>query len=575
MTETTHRIHRQVFELSVSDTGAAKRIQGNISRLQTQSLSRDICRIFDTIAGDDTVRIDRLTVDLGTLTSDNLETELRTALQRALPKSLDQALTEQAVQGAQQKSGQGSSSTSGSARTLIEQLLTHGHLPWWADPTQRDHLTRAAQALLEAGADPRGAETLLRRLLTNPIAAERAARHLKPKALAQWVELLSPGRGREARNIIGGMVRQLPVLQRRDQTLQLWVAVLQTAASGNPSRLGFWREAITTLAESNALGLAEQLAALPVQGSAAELIKTLQSELPMPTSREADEPDLPFVSLRRKWPAVSELLGFLENILQRQPNRAALTPAIKAFCVALEAHQPAKIIPALTHLLQGLKRYRLTPSAPLAQALHLWAGQETKLDTKALTALATEQEPSTKQPAPLSRADDAAREEGLPIINGGIILFWPFLKTFFARLELLEGSHFCNPAAQEQAMGLLHYLVTGELEPPEYQLPLIKLLCGLPLSAPWQPRQRPNKNVLDECDALMDVLIARAPNLGKLSHGGLRGSFLQRKGLLHAEMDGWLLRIERETFDILLDSLPWPTSWIRLPWMSTPLQVEW
>jgi hypothetical protein len=37
----------------------------------------------------------------------------------------------------------------------------------------------------------------------------------------------------------------------------------------------------------------------------------------------------------------------------------------------------------------------------------------------------------------------------------------------------------------------------------------------------------------------------------------------------------WLLRVERQAEDALLERLPWGWSWIRLPWMEHPLQVEW
>ena len=38
---------------------------------------------------------------------------------------------------------------------------------------------------------------------------------------------------------------------------------------------------------------------------------------------------------------------------------------------------------------------------------------------------------------------------------------------------------------------------------------------------------------------------------------------------------GWLLRVERETYDVVLDHLPWSAAFIKLPWMDDLLRVEW
>jgi hypothetical protein len=55
----------------------------------------------------------------------------------------------------------------------------------------------------------------------------------------------------------------------------------------------------------------------------------------------------------------------------------------------------------------------------------------------------------------------------------------------------------------------------------------------------------------------------------------LRESFLIRKGVLSARDGVWLLRVERAEQDAALGRLPWSIGWIKLPWLATPLQVEW
>jgi len=57
----------------------------------------------------------------------------------------------------------------------------------------------------------------------------------------------------------------------------------------------------------------------------------------------------------------------------------------------------------------------------------------------------------------------------------------------------------------------------------------------------------------------------------------LRQSFLMREGrLLRRESDdAWSLTVSTKAYDLLLDSLPWRFSTIRLPWMQTVLHVKW
>ena len=60
-----------------------------------------------------------------------------------------------------------------------------------------------------------------------------------------------------------------------------------------------------------------------------------------------------------------------------------------------------------------------------------------------------------------------------------------------------------------------------------------------------------------------------------MSAEGLRGTFLWRKGVLSSRDGAWLLRVERESYDLVLDRFPWSFEWIKLPWMKAALRVEW
>jgi len=161
------------------------------------------------------------------------------------------------------------------------------------------------------------------------------------------------------------------------------------------------------------------------------------------------------------------------------------------------------------------------------------------------------------------------------LVNAGLVILWPFLNTFFDRLGLLEENRFCNDDVRQRGVALLQYLVNEELAPPEYLLPLNKLLCGMALDAVFDLEHPLIETETDECDTLLEAVIAQAPILNNMSIAGFRGSFLLRQGILSTRDGAWLLRVERETYDLVLDRFPWGFAWVKLPWMELPLQVEW
>ncbi len=163
----------------------------------------------------------------------------------------------------------------------------------------------------------------------------------------------------------------------------------------------------------------------------------------------------------------------------------------------------------------------------------------------------------------------------LYINNAGLCLLWPFLGTFFESLELMQNNRFHDLAAKQCAISLLHYLATEELNPPEYRLPFNKLLCAMDISDVFDFESPLTALQIEACDALLLAVINNAPILNNMSINGFRGSFLLRPGSLSADQSSWLLRVERETYDLVLARFPWTWQWVKLPWMEHPLRVEW
>jgi hypothetical protein len=161
------------------------------------------------------------------------------------------------------------------------------------------------------------------------------------------------------------------------------------------------------------------------------------------------------------------------------------------------------------------------------------------------------------------------------IENSGLVILWLFLERFFDRLQLLNGHNFKDAAARHRGAGLLQYIATEDPSPPEYQMTLNKLICGIDPEEVLDFGPAVTEAEAEACLNLLSAVVENAPVLRNMSHDGFRGSFLLRKGVVSAGEASWILRVERETFDLVLDRFPWSFSWVKLPWMEIPLGVEW
>jgi len=161
--------------------------------------------------------------------------------------------------------------------------------------------------------------------------------------------------------------------------------------------------------------------------------------------------------------------------------------------------------------------------------------------------------------------------------HAGLVLLHPFLPQLFGAVGVVRAGEKAIAADQlPRAAALLHWLAVGRTEIYEFELPLVKVLLGL---APKDPLSVA-EGLLSEADraegdALLMAVVEHWTALGGTSIDGLRGSFLCRRGLLKPGERGWQLRMESESFDVLLGSLPWAVGIVKLSWMPRPIFIDW
>jgi|GEM_PF-4369913 len=186
-----------------------------------------------------------------------------------------------------------------------------------------------------------------------------------------------------------------------------------------------------------------------------------------------------------------------------------------------------------------------------------------------------EEAPPGETPKERPITDVFSQTDELYLTNAGLAILTPYLPRFFENMYLVEKKTFIDELAPHKAMALLQFLADGSVEPPEYLLPLNKVLCGIPLETPFEAVVELDKEETEAAEAFLEAVIANAPILKNMSIDGFRNTFLRRKGILSFEDGHWMLHVERKTYDVVLDRFPWPFKIVKLPWMEYVLYVDW
>lgn len=521
MGEQRHSIRRQVLELRVRDQAQAVALQAELGRIWRARLLPVIQRCCDELGGPGRLyRIERLELDLGSLDPDRLESELVAKVGAALRRGLAGALGEPgAPEVTRDQAPQ-------SQLELLTLFARQGSLPWWADP--------ARPRLLEEGLDQvlRQAPGRLRLALAHwaregrPL--ERLIRHLDDRRIAALAALCAPGLGEAPADLFQSLMAARAEAPAGEFRVTLWQCILGVLAPGGGSQAdpaALRRSVLARLAPRgrSAPGALAQAVGEGAAGSALPGVDPRAAPTAGASSRQGGDPDSDGVSARAPAPPPARLPDADRQARPEWDERPA--------------------------------------PAPLGSRSACWV---------AAGAAAAGAPPAS--PAPDPGFSDA---DVVYIDNAGLVLLWPFLRRLFERLDLLAGEGFRDGAAAMRGVALLHYLAAEETDPPDYLLPLAKVLCGLEPAAVFVPGPPLSPAQTDECALLLRALVAQAPILGAMSNAGLRGNFLLRRGILGERDGAWLVQVERETQDIVLERLPWGLDWIRLPWMAAPLRVQW
>ena len=170
------------------------------------------------------------------------------------------------------------------------------------------------------------------------------------------------------------------------------------------------------------------------------------------------------------------------------------------------------------------------------------------------------------------------KEQWQPVFLGGLVILTPYLPALFTRLALLHEQQFQDANAQNIGASAMIYLCTGEndaVDPTLAEGSLVNLFLNRLPSEPLTCVKLTAEHK-HTCDGMLDAVIGHWEALGNTSITGLRETFLQRQATVRFDDEiGWLVRIKRQPFDVLLDRLPWSIRTVKHPFMHHCLNVEW
>jgi hypothetical protein len=341
----------------------------------------------------------------------------------------------------------------------------------------------------------------------------------------------------------------------------------------------------------------------PASGGDEELVITFAATGNLPWWAPRDQPSLIADALARCWPSSAEpilaALASQANALDRlrravhPDQRELLESAISAYAhlvrsptdtpaadpPAASASPSPGSLPGAAHRLPSPGAAGSAADAPTKQAspppplaLALPSAQRLEAPSPHPPGLRA----AVAAPHPLAPEHHGGVDEPWLIDGAGLVLLWPFLETCCRRLHLLgEDRQFRGENERQRAIALFALLVDETQELSEWHLTLAKVLCGVPPDHPWILEEPLAAAELRELQDLLIAALAHAGDRLGEDPEALRRNFLQRPGLLTHQPSGWLLQVERQVGDGVLDDLPWSVQWLRLVWMAEGLQVSW
>ena len=519
--------------------------------------------------------IERLDIDAGTVQLERLEHDLPDMVARALVQYLQDLPQTDKL-----------SNTLGNIQCKTKQqvineaflfFLKNGTLPWSFYLPSDLEFEKLIQDSLKEPEGSGGAFELFKNevieALSSATARKRLIRQFTPAFLESLLELIST----EGKKVLDGI---LPLLRSSDTSLfdakrleqEIWECAFGGIASGSSLTEAYVQR--ETTAFLTAQGIPEEVCETLLYPCRSDLLSVSAS-----SSATDDDADKEQPNVYQKRTADASVTSVGED--QSHPESGHTEPAKRQS----ESSSPSQQSEGVDEVQKGAHGESTTQGSVLSEREEQ---SHTATDNNQAQHLA-EPARAVKQSEGSDEGEKGAHHQsakakkfvsqhpyaktGIYTGLSGLVLLHPFLPQLFRALGIADDEKLLHP---NRAIYLLYFLATGNSTALEYELVIPKILSNTSFGAVVESDIILTVDEQDEAEALLAAVIRHWEVLKNTGAEGLRETFLKRSGKLSLLDNGeWLLQIEQNACDILLEQLPWGISMIQLPWMPRILRVEW
>lgn len=584
----THIINRQVIDLKVNSEKNAFSIQQRVREIYFEEVVPLLNEVMNGMTAEDEILyLDRLEIDLGILNFDHLHKEMMESLRHKISSQLKEQLRGSTASFPEAISSAGKSMAvrktgKQSKLDLLRVFFLTGNLPWWADDEQAPpDIDLLIRELLEK--DPAGLFSVLRVVASEQAGAQRVFFQTGEKVKQQILAALPGNTQKNILRVIDGLAQ---VVRSRN---------FFSLTTSEINRLVF----IT------AISVAHEIHSASGDDADEIIIRVLIREIPPVTflspdyvqqkmyrevltflisQQQAENFRLPVIRHFKKWESANpglaeEVTGdkrlTIAALAEGNRSRAARGIMDEAITRFSERQLPGE--------LPEMREQKKNNGSEISKATRVVDGSGPDLhheipgtdsgDDLSLFHLPEEIRALIEPPEKYIAGDEnpaLARTR-----YAGLVLLAPFLPAFFEEMKLLETGVFRGEKEKFKAIHLLNFMATNKIKAPEYSLVLHKILCGMEITDPVPKGIKLNAEEKRATSLFLDDIAEQWTTLRGTSGDAFRETFMKRNGIIDQRENAWLLRIERAPMDVLLDTLPWNISIIKLPWMQQLLHVEW
>ena len=554
-----HIINREVLEFNVSDRAHAQSIQNKISEMVRGKLNPALDQLFSKMSGsDEIVRIEKLMIDLGTISGKELENELvdkiiseiRAKIERLLSSSGSTVKRNQPNADGRFGNTSEVSVTNRPADKLAQFIyfLEYGYFPWWGTTVVKNKIssTNSFKNILREVLNVENA------VLKNTIIPLLKKEQVRKRLLFQCNH-----------SCLYELFKRLNINLFESYSAQFQV-LLTCAGSAQISKLlnlGFYETALFYFSTETELNTENQKTAF-----IKEILYLALSKKPEEEKEKILFDILRAAQIKTQESQQKDLLLIMVAIIQIATELTSKSQLFQQMIQNLSAKDDSVIN---TLIEQAVKKAQKEISEKNNTQKYKSSESEGKGEGKG------EDKGKGKAFSVFSSKPEIDKEQIL-VFNAGLVLVHPFLRYFFEGLNLLDAElKFKSEIEAFKAVHLLQYIATGKESTQEAELPLNKILCGFDVTEPVPLNVPLSEEEKEECLFLIKTVLERWEALKTTNQVALRETFLQREGILKQAGQSWNLTIERNTFDVMMEKLPWSVGLIKLPWCEQILVVEW